>query len=140
MKVLRVTAGGREFGLHVDVVDGIDCPRRCVRLPGAPAYVRGVSEVRDQVVAVVDLASRLGLEAGPLLPSKGVVVIDSSEPVAVWVEGVHGVAWVDARESSPAESAAGVRALGDGVVVLDGEALVDGRELVPIASVLDEED
>lgn len=136
VRILRVRAGGQAFGLDCEVVRGIDCPERPVRLPGAPPYVRGVAEVREQVCPLVDLAQRLGLGPGPL-SREGAVLIESAEPVALWVEGIEGVADVQAREAEPAWLQAGVRALGpDDLPILDAEALVDRRRLAPIAPLL----
>ncbi|MCO5170521.1 MAG: chemotaxis protein CheW [Planctomycetes bacterium] len=139
LKVLRVRAGGREFALDVGLVRAIDRPAHRVRLPGAPPYVRGVVEVRGQAVAVVDLAARLGLPP-QATAEPAVVVVDSLEPVGLWVEAlgdVDAVAPGSLVDLGPPGLAAGLRAVAvDGTVVLEVEPLVDGRALEPAAPVL----
>ena len=65
-QLLLFRAGGRLYGCDIATVREIIPFRRCTRLPGAPAYVCGLTNLRGTVVTVVDLASRLGgaAEAG----------------------------------------------------------------------------
>ncbi len=142
VQLLRVRAGGRLFGIDVAAVRAIDRPNRWARLPWAPTYVRGVAEVAGQVVPVVDLARRLGLRAGPPLASEGVILIESAEPVALAVEAIEDVEPLDperARDLGAAGRRAGARALTpDGLILLEGEPLVDGRPLEPLDAILGE--
>jgi len=147
LKVLRVTAGGRRFALDAGLVRGVERPGRRVRLPGAPAYVRGVVEVQGSVVVVVDLARRLGLAPDDSADDvddieRAVVVIDSSEPVGLAVDDPGDVIALDPStliELGPAGAAAGLRGLTpDGVVLLEVEPVVDGRALAPAGPVLDQ--
>ncbi len=142
IKLLRVTASGRPFGLDVGSVRSIERPNRWARLPWSPDYVRGISEVGGLVVVVIDLAARLGLEPRPPQPTEGVVVIESAEPVALAVEAIEGVELLDLEEAQdlgPEGRRAGARAVAeDGLVLLEGECLVDGRPLAPLDTILSE--
>jgi purine-binding chemotaxis protein CheW len=149
LKVLLVKAGGRDFAIDVGLIRAIERPTHRVRLPGAPAYVRGVVEVRGMAVAVVDLAMRLGLHDAPA-PGPGtpkdqvtqaaVVVVDSSEPVGFAVDAVGEVVALapsSLTDLGPRGAAAGLRAITpDGAVLLEVEPLVDGRPLEPAQGVL----
>jgi purine-binding chemotaxis protein CheW len=140
LPILRLVAGGRSLAIDLSLVQAIERPRRWARLPGAPPYVRGVTELHDQAVVVVDLALRLGLPPGPPLRSAGVVLIDSIEPVALAAEGIGPVCSVASPELEPVDAAAhqaGLVARGpEGLLLLDAEALVDGRPLHPLSEVL----
>jgi purine-binding chemotaxis protein CheW len=145
LKVLLVKAGGRDFAIDVGLIRAIERPAHRVRLPGAPAYVRGVVEVRGLAVAVVDLAMRLGLSDAPkeqaAHAAAAVVVVDSSEPVGFAVDAVGDVVALAPSslvDLGPRGAAAGLRALTpDGSVLLEVEPLVDGRSLEPALSVLE---
>ena len=148
LKVLLVTAGGRDFAIDVGLIRAIERPPHRVRLPGAPAYVRGVVEVRGMAVAVVDLAMRLGLQEAPApgTPKEqaahaAVVVVDSSEPVGLAVDAVGDVVALSPSalvDLGPRGAAAGLRGVTpDGTVLLEVEPLVDGRPLEPALSVLE---
>lgn len=140
LRTLDVTAGGRRFALDVGVVQGIERPRRWARLPLAPNYVLGVCEFAGEAVAVVDLAARLGLPAGPEQATAGVVLLDSAEPVGLAVEAIEGVGEIDLAigiDLGPTGQAAGARGLApDGRILLESEPLVDGRPLTSLREVL----
>jgi purine-binding chemotaxis protein CheW len=59
-QLLLFRAGGRLYGCDIATVREILPFRRCTRLPGAPAYVCGLTNLRGTVVTIVDLAGRLG--------------------------------------------------------------------------------
>ncbi|MCA8925309.1 MAG: chemotaxis protein CheW [Planctomycetes bacterium] len=137
-RVLQVEAGGQAFGIEIAAVRALDRIQRHVRLPGAPSYVVGVVEVRGEAVALIHLATRLGLEASPLRRHQPLVVIDSEEPVALAVDRIVGLTEVGADalsegDSGPLEKPSGP-CLGTwaGLRVLDAEAIVDGRPLDPL--------
>lgn len=140
LRALQVTAGGRAFALDVAQVRSVERPERWARLPWAPPYVRGVSDVGGSVVVVIDLAARLGLPPGLLQATQGVVVIDSAEPIGLAVEAIGDVVPLapgGLRDLGPAGRRAGVQAVDvSGLVLLDGEPLVDGRALTPIDTLL----
>lgn len=141
--MLLVNAGGRDFAIDVGLIRAIERPLHRVRLPGAPAYVRGVVEVRGLAVAVVDLAMRLGLPGTPKeQPAQAaVVVVDSSESVGFAVDAVGEVialAPSSLTDLGPRGAAAGLRAITPGgAVLLEVEPLVDGRPLEPALGVLE---
>jgi purine-binding chemotaxis protein CheW len=66
-------------------------PGAIAPIPGAPAFVRGLMAIRGAAVPVVDLAALLG--AGTSRDGARVVVTRAGDRrVALWVEGVVGVA------------------------------------------------
>lgn len=141
LQVLHVEAGGQALGIEVQALLGIERPTRWARLPGAPAYVRGVVELRDQAVPVIDLAARLQLPSPPILPDRGVLLIESDEPVGLSVERVVGVEELDPAGivrlvGGPAAAVRGRHQ--EGLLLLDAEALVDGRPLRSLPALLSE--
>jgi purine-binding chemotaxis protein CheW len=54
--------GGEEFALSIMRIREIVRPLRVVRVPRAPSFVEGVANLRGQVLPVIDLRARLGLE------------------------------------------------------------------------------
>jgi purine-binding chemotaxis protein CheW len=75
-------------------------------LPGMPAFVRGVVQVRGQVVMVVDLAQRLGLTGRAELERTSIVMLDvtidgARLPLGVAVSGVATLIELDASSLQP---------------------------------------
>jgi purine-binding chemotaxis protein CheW len=82
--------------------------RPLARLPGAPAWVRGIMNLRGTLVTVVDLSVRLGAAQGG--PPRVVVVVEGAgKRFGLGVESVQGVADVkdDAMESLDAQRNSG---------------------------------
>ena len=81
--------------------------RPATRLPGAPAWVRGLINLRGTLVTVVDLAVRFG---GGESVSKSIVVVEAAgKAFGVSVDEVRDVQYVaeDALENVDAQRAAG---------------------------------
>ncbi len=62
------------------------------KIPGAPASVEGVTNLRGKVTPVMDLRKRLGLEAGQESKETRIVVVDvDGQDVGLIVDGVSEV-------------------------------------------------
>jgi len=139
VRVLRLQAGEQGLALDVEQVRATGQAGPVTRLPWAPVYVWGVAEVGGDVVPLIDLAARLGLPPTPRSEEPPtVVVVESREPAALVVSRILGVEVLRGlHELGPAGLVAGVRARHAGLVLLEGERLVDGRPLKPLSEVLD---
>jgi purine-binding chemotaxis protein CheW len=117
------------YGCDVRATQEIIPLRRTTRLPGAPAYVRGLINVRGTIVTVLELgvrldASRAPTNTGSILLVRyrerlvGIAVDEVMDVRTLVVDEVHG------EEPGPA-IVAGMAALEDGsVVVLDLDAVI----------------
>jgi purine-binding chemotaxis protein CheW len=130
-RLLLFAVAGTVYGCDIGAVREIVPIRHTTRLPGAPAYVRGLINLRGAIVTVIDLAARLvGSAAAP----EGSVVLaeHGSKHVGLAVDEVRDVQILspDRFELATGDVARGgiVRGLGhldDGVViVLDVPAVV----------------
>jgi purine-binding chemotaxis protein CheW len=92
-RLLIVELRGGLYGIDSTTVREIVAVLDATRLPGAPAHVRGVVNLRGQLLTVVDLGHRLTGELSPATEREGsIVVIASSDRVlGVLVEDVHDV-------------------------------------------------
>ena len=64
MRVLLFALGEQVYGCDIATVREIIPQRRPTRLPGAPAFVCGLINLRGTIVTVIDLAKRLERSAG----------------------------------------------------------------------------
>jgi purine-binding chemotaxis protein CheW len=71
--------------LHMDEYGG------ATPVPGAPAYVAGLVQVRGRVVPVVDLRARFGLPAAPAREGRVVVVKSGARVVGLLVDSAREV-------------------------------------------------
>jgi purine-binding chemotaxis protein CheW len=119
-------AAGTTFALPAaDVVEVLRMAA-AAPVPGAPAYLRGVLDLRGALVPVVDVRVRLGARQRPARPEGQLIVVRSgARRVALEVDRVRDLVEVpaDACQASAewgvaAPLAAGALALSDGAVVV----------------------
>ena len=93
LRLLLFAVAGTVYGCDIGAVREIVPLRRTTRLPGAPSHVRGLINLRGQIVTALDLRRRLRLpewaeqadSMNVLLPSDGAVsrVVETVEDVVV---------------------------------------------------------
>lgn len=127
------------YGCDVAAAQEIIPLRRCTRLPGAPAFVRGLVNVRGTIVTVIDLRLRLVAGSAPSDSGSVLLVRYGQRLVGVVVDDVVDVKplVVETTEATDAGGAL-VRGVGrpiesdddsggratEPVVVLDIDALI----------------
>src|SRR5947209_286603 len=87
LEVLVFEIEGRRYGLAAVVVRELLRMVAVVPLPGAPAVVEGVVNLRGAIVPVLDLRQRFGLPARPATPADHLIVAEADgRPVALRVD------------------------------------------------------
>ncbi|HEX7021017.1 MAG TPA: chemotaxis protein CheW [Gemmatimonadaceae bacterium] len=135
--MLLFRVGQTIYGCDVGAAQEIITLRQCTRLPGAPAFVRGLVNVRGTIVTVLDLRLRLDPGRAPSDTGAVLLVRQGQRLVGVVVDEVVDVKAlvVETTEATDAGGAL-VRGVGrpvvseseegarESVVVLDIEALI----------------
>jgi purine-binding chemotaxis protein CheW len=86
-----VEVRGGLYGIDSTTVREIVPALESTRLPGAPAHVRGVMNLRGQLLTVVDAGHRLTGEPSPAGEGSVVVVTAADRVLGLLVEDVHDV-------------------------------------------------
>lgn len=119
--------GSMKLGVEVEQVQEVIREQSMTRVPGASDVVRGLMNLRGQIVTALNLEKRLGLTPiGDAEPRMNVVIRTSDAPVSLLVHEIGDVlvADSDCLESLP-ETLQGVpRELIRGAYKLDGELLL----------------
>lgn len=124
---VRVRAGGEDYAVPAGLVREVDELGTISPVPGAPAAVVGVRNVRGRIVPVLELATLLGLARGE--PERVVIVEHEAHAAALAVDAVLDVAALPSGAFEPDDRAAvAASVLVDGALVgiLDVAALLDG--------------
>jgi purine-binding chemotaxis protein CheW len=100
-----VVAGGERRGIDLDAVREVATPRAYTPLPGAPACVLGLANLRGRIVTVVDLAAALGREPGDAPDGRIVVVSHAGRGVGLAVDEVVGIDPAAVPTAAPLEAA-----------------------------------
>lgn len=128
MQLVAFKVGNEEFGVDVKKVEGVISLVDITRMPRAPRFVEGIINLRGQIIAVVDLASRLGIQSGERGPATRIVVVEAQEVKVGLIVDAPEVINIskDAIEASPALAGGdvestfikGVVKLGDRLLIL----------------------
>lgn len=119
---------GEIYALPVTRVQEVLRISNITRVPHAPAPIRGITNLRGRVLAVVDLRVRLGLAPAPLEPQNRIVVVSSRErSIGLLVDSARQVVRVlpSAVQAPPADILTehsdflvGVYHLGESLIIL----------------------
>jgi purine-binding chemotaxis protein CheW len=156
LQVVSFTLEERRYGLDVRIVKEINPIVDVTPVPLAPRFIRGLVNIRGQVVLVMDLAVIFGRRPRPVTEGSRIVILKTAaelksvragaevdvelgdKPVGLLVDGIDDVVGVagEAIEPVPPHLEASNARFFDGVVRLGDDLLMilDAREvLVPQA-------
>jgi len=92
-----VEIGGRTFAVDVTETREIMTLDTVAAVPGAPAPLLGVANLRGTVLAVADARSTLALAPQPTKPGAAAIVLTAGGmEAAVPIDGILGLEWFDA--------------------------------------------
>jgi purine-binding chemotaxis protein CheW len=146
MQLVAFKVGREEFGVDVKKVEGVISLVDITRMPRAPQFVEGIINLRGQIIAVVDLASRLGIEAGERSPASRIVVVEAQDVKVGLIVDLPEVINIDKEdiEASPALAGGdvessfikGVVKLGDRLLILlDVDRVLSDEERFDIGEI-----
>lgn len=136
---------GHRFGLYARNILEILRAATPSPLPGAPAVVAGLLNVRGALVPVYDVRARFGLRPRRMRSTDHLLVVSAGRTVAIVVEQVHALVQVPvvdiaAARDLPASSkgVAGVARLPDGtVMIFDLQGFLSEAEAAALDGALD---
>nr|HEX4315829.1 chemotaxis protein CheW [Kofleriaceae bacterium] len=126
-QLLTFVVAGEEFGVDILRVQEIRGWSRPMPLPRTPAYIKGVINIRGDIVPIADLRERLGLHAVEVGPTTVIVVVrvshgDQARTMGFVVDAMSDVTTIarDAVKPPPdlAETA-GAAGMASGIAVVD---------------------
>jgi purine-binding chemotaxis protein CheW len=78
-KYLTFALGPEEYGLEILRVREIICYMEITAVPQTPHYVKGVVNLRGQVIPVVDLRAKFGMETTEVTEETCIIVVEISQ-------------------------------------------------------------
>ncbi|MHB8780819.1 MAG: chemotaxis protein CheW [Candidatus Geothermincolia bacterium] len=116
--------GKEDYALEVARVKEIIPVTGITRMPNAPGYLKGIINLRGQIIAVLDLAERLGI-AADAEADRRIIVLDLEEVRAgVLVDNVLEVGRVPAGSLEPSPLAQGEAGAIKGVIQYASKLLI----------------
>ena len=126
-QLISFTVGAEEYGLELLRVKEVIRMRQITWLPKAPACVKGIINLRGDVIPIVDLRERFGLQSIEDTAMTRVIVAEvEGRPVGMVVDSASQVVRVPADQFDPPPPMVGRAARGfiTGVGKMDGKLII----------------
>jgi len=122
-------ANGQEFAANIMAIREIRGWTDTTALPHVPHYVRGVINLRGNVLPVVDLKARLGLGMTDATSKHVIIVIaDGNRTTGILVEAVSDIITLSASDVQPPPDV-----MQSDDQYIEGIAVLDGRMVTLLA-------
>ncbi len=127
LQLVGFMLGAEEYAVNILDVVSIERPQNVLRLPRMPDFVEGVMRIRDEVVPLVKLRTRFGLEERPIEDETRVVVVETEGQtvgfIVDWVTAVRRS--LEARlDPAPAMSLTVESRFVEGVLSLEDRTMI----------------
>jgi purine-binding chemotaxis protein CheW len=104
MQMLTFSLDNVSYGVNVHQVREVKNFEGVTPVPYAPPYVKGVTNLRGEVIPVIDLRRRFGMAAEKGIEDNGImVIVQDKHPIGVMVDSVMEVLTLQKKdiESNP---------------------------------------
>lgn len=64
MQLIIFKLAGEEYGLSIDQIKEVVLTPRVAKMPQTPPYIKGVANIRGNIIAIMDLEQKFGLGEG----------------------------------------------------------------------------
>ena len=138
LNIISFFTGPRECALEVSDAVEVLRPRQITEVPRTPEYIKGILSVRGEMVTVIDLRMRFGMEPAEALPSSRILVVTVDDLKAGFLVdrlvGVKAVRAASVQQAGPDHGAPGrflkgvFQSSGNSVLLLDAGALLEPDE------------
>ncbi len=101
-KYLLFISDELDFGVKVSFVNEIVTNYHITKVPLVPHYIKGIINLRGQVVPIIDIRSKMGKAEIEQTAQSCIIVLDNgSVTVGIYVDTVSHVADIDSDSISP---------------------------------------
>jgi len=76
-----IRLGDEQYGIDIRYIDNIVRMQHITRVPKVPAYLKGVINLRGEVLPVMSLRLKMGLEADELTRATRIIIVDEVKEV-----------------------------------------------------------
>jgi purine-binding chemotaxis protein CheW len=94
MQIVNFTIGEVNYGVPVEQVREVRDMQTVTPIPGSPPFVEGVTNLRGQIITVMDLRKRLGIENKSSSGEKIIIIDLGKHATGVMVDSVTEVSTI----------------------------------------------
>ena len=101
-QVVVFRLGSEDFGVNISSVESIIKMQPITKMPHAPAFVEGVTNLRGKVLPVMDLRTRFGMPSREADKNSRIIIINvNGVEVGMIVDGVSEVLTIPEQNVEP---------------------------------------
>ncbi|MDF2675107.1 MAG: purine-binding chemotaxis protein CheW [Clostridiales bacterium] len=132
MQIVVFTLGLEKFALETQLISGIEKVLNITRVPNTQNYIRGLANLRGNIITIIDLKKYLNMEN--IMNEENVIILQSGdERIGLMVDSVHEVVEITndmlEKSSDPDDYIKGIVNFKEYIVtLLEGETLLNRRE------------
>lgn len=99
VQYIVIKIGEEQYGIDISFIDNIVRMQSITRVPHVQAYFAGVINIRGEVVPVMSLRLKMGLEADEYTNKTRIIIVktDNNAPIGLIVDEVREVVTLDER-------------------------------------------
>ena len=99
IQYIVVKLGEERFGINISYVDNIVRMQRMTRVPEVAPYIKGVINIRGEVVPVMSIRVKMGLEPDEYTNKTRIIIVkmENNAPIGLIVDEVREVVTLDER-------------------------------------------
>jgi len=142
---ISFSVGEEEYGLELLRVKEVIRVRQITRLPKAPSFVKGIINLRGDVIPIIDLRDKFGLEAKEATATTRVIVVEvEAKLMGMVVDSASQVVRIPADQIDPPppvlggfsqEFITGVGKVDDRLIILlNSDAVLTAEERTQLGS------
>lgn len=100
IQYIVIRLGEEQFGIDIRNVDNIGRMQRITRVPKLPAYLKGVINLRGEVIPVMSLRLKMGLAEDEITRATRIIILKLEQQgnVGIIVDEVKEVVTLDTRD------------------------------------------
>ncbi|MBR6316587.1 MAG: chemotaxis protein CheW [Lachnospiraceae bacterium] len=100
VQYIVIRYGEEVFGIDIKYVDNIVRMQRITRVPNVSAHIKGVLNLRGEVIPVISLRIKMGLPADEITKTTRIIIIklESGDSIGVLVDEVLEVITLDSGQ------------------------------------------
>lgn len=96
--------GQEEYGIEILMVQEIIRPIKTTKLPNSPHYVLGITNLRGNVIPIVDIKQRFNLQSSEETEDTRIIVVkQENNAVGIYVDQVQEVVHINDNDIKPCE-------------------------------------
>jgi purine-binding chemotaxis protein CheW len=90
MQIVVFTLGNEKFALETRLVHGIEKMMSITKVPTAPYYIKGLANLRGNIISIIDLKAYLNMEY--VKEEENIIIVEvDDEKIGIMVDDVHEV-------------------------------------------------